>query len=41
MLLSVFMGTELDVLVMGNYLQYKTDQNPALEENYEEKYELD
>ncbi len=36
-----FMGTELDVLVMGNYLLYKTDQNPALEENYEEKYELD
>ena len=36
-----FMGTELDVLVMGNYLLYKTDQIPDLEENYEEKYELD
>jgi carbamoyltransferase len=36
-----FMGTELDVLVLGNYLLYKSDQNPALEESYEEKYELD
>jgi len=36
-----FMGTELDVLAIGNYLLYKTEQNPALKDNYEEKYELD
>ena len=36
-----FMGTELDVLAIGNYLLYKTEQNPTLKDNYEEKYELD
>ena len=36
-----FMGTELDVLAIGNYLLYKTEQDLALKENYEEKYELD
>ena len=36
-----FMGTELDVLAIGNYLLYKTEQDLALKDNYEEKYELD
>ena len=36
-----FMGTELDVLVVGNCLLYKKDQNQSLKENYEHKYELD
>jgi carbamoyltransferase len=36
-----FMGTELDVLAIGNYVLYKEDQNEALKENYEEHYELD
>ena len=30
-----FMGTELDVLAVGNYLLVKEDQNEALKENYE------
>ena len=36
-----FMGTDLDVLVVGNTLLKKEEQDPALRENYEEKYELD
>jgi len=36
-----FMGTELDVLAVGNYLMFKKDQDPALKENYETAYELD
>ena len=36
-----FMGTELDVLAVGNYLLLKEEQNKALKENYEERYELD
>ncbi len=36
-----FMGTELDVLVIDNFILFKEDQNPALKENYENKYELD
>ena len=36
-----FMGTELDVLAVGNYLLYKEDQDESLKENYEELYELD
>ena len=36
-----FMGTELDVLAIGDYLLYKTEQDPGLRDNYEEKYELD
>ena len=36
-----FMGTELDLLAVGNYLLYKEHQNEALRENYEERYELD
>ncbi len=36
-----FMGTELDVLAIGNYLLMKQDQDASLAENYEEKYDLD
>ena len=36
-----FMGTEIEVLVVENCLLVKEDQDPALRENYEEKYELD
>ena len=36
-----FMGTELDVLAIGNYLLCKEQQDEALKENYEYRYELD
>lgn len=36
-----FMGTEMDVLSVGNYVLYKEHQDEALKENYEERYELD
>ena len=36
-----FMGTEIDVLAVGNYVLYKADQNEILIENYEDRYELD
>ena len=36
-----FMGTEMDVLTVGNYVLYKEKQNKALIENYEDRYELD
>jgi len=36
-----FMGTELDVLAVGNYLLFKEDQDENLKENYETLYELD
>ena len=36
-----FMGTEMDVLSIGNYVLYKEEQDEALKENYEEHYELD
>ena len=36
-----FMGTELDVLAVGNYLLFKKEQDEALKENYEQRYELD
>ncbi len=36
-----FMGTEMDVLAVGNYLLFKEQQDEALKENYEEAYELD
>jgi hypothetical protein len=35
------MGTEMDVLAVGNYVLYKAQQNEALKESYEERYELD
>ncbi len=36
-----FMGTEMDVLAVGNYILYKEQQDKALNNNYEESYELD
>ncbi|MDC0992639.1 carbamoyltransferase [Candidatus Pelagibacter sp.] len=36
-----FMGTELDVLAVGNYLLFKKQQNKNLKKNYEKSYELD
>ena len=36
-----FMGTEMEVLAIGNYILYKDQQDQTLKENYEERYELD
>ena len=36
-----FMGTELDVLALGKFLLVKGEQDDALKENYEGRYELD
>jgi carbamoyltransferase len=36
-----FMGTEMDVLAIGNYLLIKEEQNEALKEKYEQQYDLD
>ena len=36
-----FMGTEMDLLAVGNFVLYKEQQDEALKENYEERYELD
>ena len=36
-----FMGTELDLLTVGDYLLLKTEQDAGFRENYEERYELD
>ena len=36
-----FMGTEMDVLAIGNFLLVKGEQDVALKENYEGHYELD
>ena len=36
-----FMGTEMDVLAIGNYVLNKDQQDEALEENYQVRYELD
>ena len=36
-----FMGTELDVLALGNYLLLKEEQDISFQEDYKEKYELD
>lgn len=38
---SCFMGTELDVLAIGNFILRKEDQNQALKEDLRERYELD
>ena len=35
------MGTELEVLAIGNYLLIKEEQDESLKDNYEERYELD
>ena len=36
-----FMGTEMDVLAIGNYVLYKEQQDKALKENYKERYDFD
>jgi carbamoyltransferase len=36
-----FMGTELDVLVVGNSVLMKEDQDPALKIDYRDEFELD
>ena len=36
-----FMGTEIEVLVCGNSWLDKSAQDPALAEDYKDKFELD
>jgi carbamoyltransferase len=36
-----FMGTDLDVLAVGNFYMRKENQDPALKQNYETAFELD
>jgi carbamoyltransferase len=36
-----FMGTEIEVLVVGNYFLKKEDQDPALKRDYKDAFELD
>jgi len=36
-----FMGTEIETLAVGNCFLRKEQQNPALKQNYESKFELD
>ena len=36
-----FMGTDLDVLVIGSNILYKQHQDQSLKENYEDNFELD
>ena len=36
-----FMGTEMDVLAVGNCLLRKTDQDPSLKLDYKDHFELD
>ena len=36
-----FMGTEIEALAIGNCFLRKTEQDPALKQNYEDKFELD
>ena len=38
---NCFMGTDLDVLVIGNCFLKKENQNNELKQNYKNKYELD
>ena len=38
---NCFMGTELDILVIGNTIMYKNLQNVSLKKDYTDKYELD
>jgi len=38
---NCLMGTELDLLVVGNYVVDKNKQNPDLIKNYRDMYELD
>ncbi|MFO1300371.1 MAG: carbamoyltransferase [Burkholderiaceae bacterium] len=36
-----FMGTEIETLAVGDCILFKEDQDPALKQNYTEKFELD
>ena len=36
-----FMGTEIEMLAVGNCLLAKEDQDPALKRGYESAFELD
>ena len=36
-----FMGSELDLLVVGNCVLRKAEQNPALKQDYSSAFELD
>ena len=36
-----FMGTEIDMLVVGNSILRKEEQNPALKIDYKDEFELD
>ena len=36
-----FMGTDLDILVIENFILFKKDQDQSLKENYENKYDFD
>ena len=36
-----FMGTDIELLIVGNAVLHKDRQDPSLKENYEDKYELD
>jgi len=36
-----FMGTEMDILVVGNFFMIKDEQDEKLKESYMERYELD
>ena len=38
---NCFMGTDLDVLAIGNYFLIKEEQDQTLIENYKDRYELD
>jgi carbamoyltransferase len=35
------MGTELDMLAIGNCILWKDDQDPALKRDYKDAFELD
>ena len=39
--LIVYMGTGLDILVIENFILFKTEQDPTLKTEYREKYQLD
>ena len=38
---NCFMGTNMDILVVGNFVLEKIDQDPSLLSDYKSKYELD
>ena len=38
---NCFMGTELDVLVIGGFLMHKAEQRTSLKRNYKDVYEKD